>query len=197
MNKNISIRTICFVGMFAAITSVLSIITIPTPWGVPFTLQTFAIALSGYVLGKIYGTFATLIYIILGLIGVPVYAGMSAGAGVLAGPTGGYLWGFIIMTFFCGLAADFGNNAKGCIAKILISILALAGCHIPGIIQLKIVAGMSWPQAALLGTVPYLLKDILSMAAAYFIAAAVRKALRSADILDWQKKNGCINKSCI
>ena len=110
MNKNISIRTICFVGMFAAITSVLSIITIPTPWGVPFTLQTFAIALSGYVLGKIYGTFATLIYIILGLIGVPVYAGMSAGAGVLAGPTGGYLWGFIIMTFFCGLAADFGNN---------------------------------------------------------------------------------------
>ena len=103
-------------------------------------------------------------------------------------PTGGYLWGFIIMTFFCGLAADFGNNAKGCIAKILISILALAGCHIPGIIQLKIVAGMSWPQAALLGTVPYLLKDILSMVAAYFIAAAVRKALRSADILDWQKK---------
>lgn len=188
MNKNISIRTICFVGMFAAITSVLSIITIPTPWGVPFTLQTFAIALSGYVLGKIYGTFATLIYIILGLIGVPVYAGMSAGAGVLAGPTGGYLWGFIIMTFFCGLAVDFGNNAKGCIAKILISILALAGCHIPGIIQLKIVAGMSWPQAALLGTVPYLLKDILSMVAAYFIAAAVRKALRSADILDWQKK---------
>ena len=188
MNKNISIRTICFVGMFAAITSVLSIITIPTPWGVPFTLQTFAIALSGYVLGKIYGTFATLIYIILGLIGVTVYAGMSAGAGVLAGPTGGYLWGFIIMTFFCGLAADFGNNAKGCIAKIFISILALAGCHIPGIIQLKIVAGMSWPQAALLGTVPYLLKDILSMVAAYFIAAAVRKALRSADILDWQKK---------
>lgn len=188
MNKNISIRTICFVGMFAAITSVLSIITIPTPWGVPFTLQTFAIALSGYVLGKIYGTFATLIYIILGLIGVPVYAGMSAGAGVLAGPTGGYLWGFIIMTFFCGLAADFGNNAKGCIAKILISILALAGCHIPGIIQLKIVAGMSWPQAALLGTVPYLVKDILSMVAAHFIAAAVRKALRSADILDWQKK---------
>lgn len=188
MNKNISIRTICFVGMFAAITSVLSIITIPTPWGVPFTLQTFAIALSGYVLGKIYGTFATLIYIILGLIGVPVYAGMSAGAGVLAGPTGGYLWGFIIMTFFCGLAADFRNNAKGCIAKILISILALASCHIPGIIQLKIVAGMSWPQAALLGTVPYLLKDILSMVAAYFIAAAVRKALRSADILDWQKK---------
>ena len=112
MNKNISIRTICLVGMFAAITSVLSIITIPTPWGVPFTLQTFAIALSGYVLGKMYGTFATLIYIILGLIGVPVYAGMSAGAGVLAGPTGGYLWGFIIMTFFCGLSADFGNDAN-------------------------------------------------------------------------------------
>lgn len=188
MNKNISIRTICFVGMFAAITSVLSIITIPTPWGVPFTLQTFAIALSGYVLGKMYGTFATLIYIILGLIGVPVYAGMSAGVGVLAGPTGGYLWGFIIMTFFCGLAADFGNDAKGYIAKILISVLALAGCHIPGISQLKIVAGMSWSQAALLGTVPYLAKDILSMVAAYLIAVAVRKALRSADILDWQKK---------
>ena len=47
---------------------------------------------------------------------------------------------------------------------------------------------MSWSQAALLGTVPYLAKDILSMIAAYLIAVAVRKALRSADILDWQKK---------
>lgn len=186
MNK-ISIRTICFVGMFTAITSVLSILQIPTPWGVPFTLQTFAMALSGYVLGKVYGTASSALYVLLGLIGIPVYAGMSAGPGVLVGATGGYIWGFIIMTFLCGIAAEQKNTTSGNILKVVISLLGLAACHVPGIIQLKFVTKMSFGQAALVGSVPYLLKDIISMIIAYIIAVAVTKALRSANILDWNK----------
>lgn len=184
MNKKLSIQTICFIGMFAAITSVLSIISIPTPWGVPFTLQTFAVALSGYVLGKFYGTAATAIYVLLGLIGVPVYAGMSGGFGVFFGATGGYIWGFIIMTFFCGLAAEMKNDKKGYALKVILSIVGLAGCHMPGIIQLTLVTKMTFASAALVGSVPYLPKDIISMVCAYLIAVAIKKALRSANIFD-------------
>ena len=81
----LSVRTICMVAMFTAVISVLSIMQIPTPWGVPFTLQTFAMALCGYVLGWKYGTLSTILYILIGAIGVPVFAGMSAGVGILTG----------------------------------------------------------------------------------------------------------------
>ena len=95
-----NVRTICMIAMLTAVTSVLSIMQIPTPWGVPFTLQTAAVALSGYVLGEKYGTISTILYVLLGTIGVPVFAGMSAGPGVLFGATGGYIFGFIFMNTY-------------------------------------------------------------------------------------------------
>ena len=102
-NMKISTKTIVTVGMFTAVLAVLSILQIPMPTGVPITLQTFAMALCGYVLGWKYGTISTVLYILIGAIGVPVFAGMSAGVGILTGATGGYLFGFIIMTFLCGI----------------------------------------------------------------------------------------------
>lgn len=186
MNK-LSVRSISFIGMFTAIAAILSIVTIPTPWGVPFTLQTFAMALTGFVLGKKYGTISTALYVILGLVGVPVYAGMQAGPGVLFGTAGGYIFGFILMTFFCGLGIDFEGKKKGIIFTILFGLIGLACCHILGIIQLKFVTGLGWGAAAMAGSVPYLVKDIISVVLAYVIALAVRKALRAANILDWNK----------
>ena len=161
----LSVRTICMVAMFTAVISVLSIMQIPTPWGVPFTLQTFAMALCGYVLGWKYGTLSTILYILIGAIGVPVFAGMSAGVGILTGATGGYLFGFIIMTA-----------------------LGLAACHILGIIRLKYVANLSWAVAAIKGSVPYLAKDIASVIGAYLVALAIRRALRSTNLLDWENE---------
>lgn len=80
----ISTKTIATVGMFTAVLSVLSILTIPMPTGVPVTLQTFAMALCGYVLGTKRGTASTVLYILLGTVGVPVFAGMTGGC-ILAG----------------------------------------------------------------------------------------------------------------
>ena len=83
------------------IIAVLSQFTIPLGI-VPLTGQTFAIGLTATVLGKRTGTYAILIYFLLGLIGLPVYAGMSSGFGVLFGPTGGYLIGFIFNGLLTG-----------------------------------------------------------------------------------------------
>ena len=84
----ISTKTIVTVGMFTAVLAVLSILQIPMPTGVPITLQTFAMALCGYVLGWQSGVAAPLLYIVLGTVGVPIFEGMSAGPGVLFGYTG-------------------------------------------------------------------------------------------------------------
>lgn len=186
----LSIRSICMVAMFTAILSVLSIMQIPTPWGVPFTLQTFAVALCGYVLGWKYGTLSTILYILIGTIGVPVFAGMSAGPGVLFGATGGYIFGFILMTFLCGLGRNcMKKGRKGILWLIVFSALGLTVCHILGIIQLKLVTALSWPVAALKGSVPYLAKDVASVIGAYIVAIAIRKALQSTNLLDWENKN--------
>lgn len=188
----LSIRAICFIGMFAAVTAVLSIISIPTPWGVPFTLQTFAIALCGYVMGARCAVLSTALYILLGLVGVPVYAGMQAGPGVLFGATGGYLFGFLLMAFFCGIAMECACQTKSRPAATILffffSVLGLAGCHILGIIRLKAVMGISLSGAALSGSVPYLPKDVLSAFGAYMVALGVRRGLLAANLLDAKQK---------
>ena len=133
----LNVRTICMIALLTAVTSVLSIMQIPTPWGVPFTLQTAAMALSGYLLGEKYGTVSTILYVLLGTIGVPVFAGMSAGPGVLFGATGGYIFGFIFMTLLCGIGrAHMKKGAAGVVWLVVFSALGLAACHILGIIQL-------------------------------------------------------------
>ena len=186
----LNVRTICMIALLTAVTSVLSIMQIPTPWGVPFTLQTAAMALSGYLLGEKYGTVSTILYVLLGTIGVPVFAGMSAGPGVLFGATGGYIFGFIFMTLLCGIGrAHMKKGAAGVVWLVVFSALGLAACHILGIIQFKFVAKMTWANAALVGSVPYLLKDIASMIGAYIVAVAIRQALKSTSLFDWEKKN--------
>lgn len=186
----LNVRTICMIALLTAVTSVLSIMQIPTPWGVPFTLQTAAMALSGYLLGEKYGTGSTILYVLLGTIGVPVFAGMSAGPGVLFGATGGYIFGFIFMTLLCGIGrAHMKKGAAGVVWLVVFSALGLAACHILGIIQLKFVAKMTWANAALVGSVPYLLKDIASMIGAYIVAVAIRQALKSTSLFDWENKN--------
>lgn len=186
----LNVRTICMIALLTAVTSVLSIMQIPTPWGVPFTLQTAAMALSGYLFGEKYGTVSTILYVLLGTIGVPVFAGMSAGPGVLFGATGGYIFGFIFMTLLCGIGrAHMKKGAAGVVWLVVFSALGLAACHILGIIQFKFVAKMTWANAALVGSVPYLLKDIASMIGAYIVAVAIRQALKSTSLFDWENKN--------
>lgn len=185
----VAIRTICFTGMFTAIISVLSILTIPTPWGVPFTLQTFAIALAGFVLGKKYGTVSVALYVLIGLIGVPVYAGMHAGPGVLFGTSGGYLFGFIPMAFFCGLAMDYArksNRTAAICGTVAFPLIGLACCHVLGSIQLKFVIDSSLAYAFSVGSLPYLAKDLLFVVGAYVVAFPICKALRAANLMNWE-----------
>ncbi len=169
----ISTKTIVTIGMFTAVLSVLSILTIPMPSGVPVTLQTFAVALCGYVLGFRRGTASTVIYLLLGTVGVPVFAGMTGGPSWLAGYTGGFLWGFLVLTALCGA----GMTKRNSIVRVAMGIAGLAVCHLLGVIQYTVVAGVAFPVSFLQVSVPYLIKDVVSVVGAYLVALPVRRAL--------------------
>lgn len=175
----ISTKTIVTVGMFTAVLAVLSILTIPMPSGVPVTLQTFAMALCGYVLGWKKGTSSTLVYILLGTVGVPVFAGMTGGPSWLVGYTGGFIWGFIFLTMLCGV----GMKQKNIVLKVALGIAGLAICHILGVIQFAVVASTSLPASFVTVSVPYIAKDVISVVGAYLVAIPIRKALFAGNIL--------------
>src|SRR5699024_80196 len=101
-DKSSQLRMMIITSLFAAIISVLAQVSIPMPLGVPITGQTLAIGLAATILGSRYGTLSALLYMIIGAVGVPVFAQFTGGPGVLLGPTGGFIVGFIPTTFIMG-----------------------------------------------------------------------------------------------
>ena len=91
------------ISLFCAIICILSQISIPTPFGVPVTLQILAISLCGYILGYKNALKTVAVYILLGMLGLPVFANFKGGIPALLGPTGGFVAGFVFVAFFCGL----------------------------------------------------------------------------------------------
>ncbi len=166
-------------AMFTAVIAVLSQIAIPMPSGLPITLQTFAIALTGVVLGAKYAVGSTAVYILLGAIGVPVFAEFSGGAQVLLNFSGGFIWGFLVMALLCGFGASLENKILG----ILTGMLGLAACHLFGVLQFKVIMEMGFAESFLLSSAPYILKDILSVIAAFAVGFEIRKRLIKAGLL--------------
>ena len=96
-------KKLVYMGLLVALTAALSQIAIPMPVGIPFTLQTFAIAFVAYFLGWKYGVGTICIYIALGAVGAPVFSNFQGGISKIIGLTGGFIWGFIPMVFLTGL----------------------------------------------------------------------------------------------
>lgn len=101
-----SIQDLTTIGVCTAVIVIMAQISIPMPLGVPITMQTFAITLTAIILGGKKGAVASLIYVLLGAIGIPVFAGFTGGYQYLVGPTGGFLISFPIMAYMIGLAAE-------------------------------------------------------------------------------------------
>lgn len=173
MNNNVKNTTkqIVGIGLMTAIIAVLSQITVPLPTHVPVTLQTFAVALAGYFLGWKGGAVSALVYALLGAVGVPVFAGWSGGFSAIIGYTGGFIYGFIVMALLCGLGAKFcSNKISGKVIAVALGLAGLACDHLLGAMQYAIVAHISFGKSLMLVSVPFLVKDIISVVAAYLIS---------------------------
>ena len=171
-NQNVTTQSMVKIGMFTAVLAVLSVLQIPMPTGVPLTLQTFAVALCGYVLGAWPGAGSVALYLAVGTVGVPVFAGMRGGIAVLTGPTGGFLFGFLFLAWLSG--ASVGKNK---ITAIGSGLVGLAFCHLMGILGFVLAAGVGIPQAFVTVSLPYLVKDALSVAVAMQVGAVLRNRL--------------------
>lgn len=162
-----AIKDLVFTAMFAAVIAVCSIISIPIG-AVPVTLQTFAICLSAAVLGWKRGTLSVFIYILIGAVGLPVFAGLKGGVGVLAGPTGGYIIGFIPAAVLIGLVAE--KTAR----KLLPLSLSMTGgvliCYAVGTVWFMVVTGRGIAEALMLCVVPFLIFDAVKIALAVLLS---------------------------
>ncbi len=157
-------------GVMTALIAVLSQISIPLPSGVPITLQTFVIALAGFFLGSGFSAVSVAAFIVLGAVGLPVFSGFKGGLSVLTGLTGGFIFGFILLAVFCGLKRD------KLWLNIIFSVIGLALCHLCGTIQYMLLANMEFIPAFLLVSAPYLIKDIISIGVAKWVAILMTKA---------------------
>lgn len=123
--KKLEPLDLAYMGMFVALMAICSWISIPT--AVPFTLQTFAVFMTVAVLGVFRGTAAILVYILLGMAGVPVFAGFSGGYGAVVGLTGGYIVGFIFTALITGgIMEAFGKKIP---IMVIAMLLGLAACY--------------------------------------------------------------------
>ena len=112
MEKN-KLKEMVFAALFAALTAAVAWFKIPLPFTpVPITLQTLVVLMSGAMLGSYYGALSMIIYLVLGAIGLPVFAGGSSGIGALLGPTGGYLFSYPIAAFVIGKMLERKNLNK-------------------------------------------------------------------------------------
>lgn len=174
--------TLC--GLFAALMAICSLIVIPlgfTP--VPVSLGTLGVFLAGGVLGKKYGTISMVVYVLLGAVGIPVFAGFRGGIGVLAGPTGGYIIGYIAAAFIIGLLieklvpASSSERVKELLIYAVAMIAGLFVCYLLGTLWFMISTHTgAW--AALVSCVfPFLPGDGLKIIAGALLVRRLRMLL--------------------
>ena len=167
---------IVYIAVFAVIMAICSWISIPA--AVPFTLQTFGVFIAVGILGGKRGTLSVLVFILLGAIGVPVFAGFSGGLGVLAGTTGGYIIGFLFSALVMwAMEAIWGKSP---VVQILSMIAGLIVCYAMGTVWFMVVYTKT-SGAVSLGTVlgwcviPFIIPDLVKIALAFVLSRRVRK----------------------
>lgn len=171
-----TVKELAFIGMFAVLIAICSWISIPMT--VPFTLQTFGVFCALGILGGKRGFFAVLTYILLGAIGVPVFAGFSGGFGVLFGTTGGYIIGFLISALIYWLiTAKFGTNL---VTMIISMVLGLILCYSFGTAWFMIVYAQSSGAIGIMTALgwcvfPFIVPDLVKIAMAILISNRVGK----------------------
>ncbi|GAB3941336.1 biotin transporter BioY [Corynebacterium tapiri] len=170
MTNRSRVTDLAYIAVFAALIIVCAFVSIPVgAAGVPVVLQNAVVILTGLVLGARRGSLAVGLFLLLGLVGLPVLAGGRTTLAALAGPTVGYIVGYLVSAFVAGLIAYRVSIIVGGIA-------GLACQYICGSLGLMLRSELTLSGAAL-AQVPFLLPDAIKVGAAILIAIGVHKAL--------------------
>ncbi len=179
-----NIKNIVLVGMFAALLAIISPFQIIVPFSpVPITLQVVGVTLAASILGSKLGTLSVIIYTILGLVGLPIFAGFKSGLPTLVGPTGGYIIGFIVSAYIIGRFVELKKVCKFPYILMINILGILMGVYFIGTIQLSIVYTHSITKALVAGVIPYIIPEIIKLVFSSILIVQVRKVLSKAGLL--------------
>ncbi len=167
---NTKTKKMAFIALMTAVISVLAPVSMPLAGEVPISLATFAIMLAGVLLGSKNGAAAASLYLILGAIGVPVFAGYTSGAGILFGVTGGYLFGYIPLAFFSGFFCERAKESSRIPAAVGGMLLGTFVLYFLGTVWFINVTQMDLNGAMLACVIPFLPGDLIKIAAVTVLA---------------------------
>ena len=181
--KHTKTQTLTIIALMAAVTCILGPLSITIPVSpVPISFTNLAIYLTVMILGWKKGVVSYLIYLLIGLAGVPVFSAFTSGPGKLLGPTGGYLIGFVFLALISGCFVEKFNGKIYMYAAGMV--VGTAVTYAFGTIWLAYQAHMDFAAALMAGVIPYLPGDIVKILIAVFAGNEIRKRLAKAGFIE-------------
>ena len=169
------LRWMVLASLMAALTAVGAYIHVPIG-PVPIVLSTLFVVLSGLLLGSRWGLTSMGLYLLVGAIGMPVFAGGKGGFAHFFGPTGGYLFGYVLAAWVTGLISERSHSSLILdIFAVIIGSVVIYGFGVP---WLKVVTQMSWTKTFMVGVIPFLIGDAIKACVVVVLARSVRPILK-------------------
>lgn len=176
--KDKKIRMLVFTALFATLIVVFAQLQIPMPGLVPISLATFGVMMCGLVLGWRWGALAVAVYILLGAVGVPVFAGFKGGVSALLGPTGGYIIGYLPYAALAGLAIPSLQEKYW--GRCVLLALGTGVCYALGTAWFMHATGRTLAESMGLCVLPFLPGDAAKIILSALLAPRLRKAMKQA-----------------
>lgn len=179
------------IALMTSILCIMGPLAITFPFSpVPVSLTTLVLYVSVYVIGKRDALVSCAMYLLIGLIGIPVFSGFTGGIGKVLGPTGGYLVGYLFLTYISGW---FVENIKSeqirknhnilCTVQVLGMAFATAVCYFLGSIWLSYQTGVKPAAVLMMSVIPFIPGDVIKILSGAFIGRKIKKCLKNASVL--------------
>lgn len=174
----IKTKTITECAIFTALLCIFSPISFPVG-PVPITLALFAVMLAAVVLGVKKGVASVITYILLGAIGLPVFSGAHGGVQVLLGPTGGYLWSYVLLAAIAGAFSGIKSDVRpfNFIFAFIGCVVGTAVCYICGTLQYMVLSGKNFTDLLAVCVYPFIPLDLVKAVCATLLGVSVRNAI--------------------
>lgn len=179
MHTNSKVRDMVYIAIFSALIAVCSWLIVPSP--VPFTLQTMGVFLTVGLLGGKRGSMAVLTYILLGALGVPVFAGFTGGIGIILGTTGGYIAGFLVSALIMWALEKILGTGKTALAVSMVA--GLLACYAVGTVWFMAVYTRTTGTigfSAVLGwcVIPFIIPDLIKIALSLLLTTRLKRYIK-------------------
>lgn len=169
-------KKLVITGLMSALMCVLSPFSLPLFGGIGLSLGIMVVLFMAYVLELPMGTISCGIYILLGIVGLPVFAGFSGGIGVLLGPTGGFIGGYIILSLIAGIFVKIGKGNR--LVFFGGALFGLLCCYLLGTLWYMHVSNVSFVPAITVCVLPYVIFDIVKIVIVCILGPILKKNIK-------------------